>query len=126
MKRELDKPPGIARKLATLAIICAALLGAVPAVASATTLWVSPATVKAPFNSCANPGYNSIEQAISVNTTSPTVHVCNGNYEEQLKVEKSVSLVGESAAVVMFPASPQNASTSCAFAHPGQSEQALV
>ena len=91
MKPLLGSLPGAARKLGALAVACVAILAAAPAIASATTVYVSNSPAKAPFNSCASPGYNSIQTAIGVNAPSTVVHICNGNYAEQLKIEKAVT-----------------------------------
>jgi nitrous oxidase accessory protein NosD len=113
--------PGVGRKLVVLAITCTAMFAAVPAVASATAVWVSPATPAAPFNSCASPGYSSIQQAISVNAPSTTVHICAGTYKEQLTIEHAVTLAAEPGAKLQLPASPA-ITTLCAAAN----ETALV
>ncbi|MEA2313506.1 MAG: hypothetical protein QOI03_198 [Solirubrobacteraceae bacterium] len=113
--------PGVGRKLVVLAITCTAMFAAVPAVASATAVWVSPATPAAPFNSCASPGYSSIQQAISVNAPATTIHVCAGTYKEQLVIEKAITLAAEPGAKLQLPPSPANA-TVCA----GANEWALV
>jgi hypothetical protein len=107
-----------------LAIATAALV--TPAIASASTVWVSSGAVKAPFNSCTNPGYNHIQQALEVNAAGTAVHVCSGTYKEQLVIGGTASLVAASGATLELPATVKEASTACKFAHPGQVEQALI
>lgn len=96
-------------------VACAAIavaIAAVPAVASANTAWVSNTTpAKAPFNSCTNPGFSSIQAAISSPNTS--IHACKGTYEEQLTIERALSIVGEVGTTVKLPASPANSTTPC-------------
>jgi len=70
------------------AVLCRALLVAalcvvaVPAAASANTLWVSTHTPSPPFANCEHPGYNSIQAA--VNAPGTAIHVCPGTYNEQI------------------------------------------
>lgn len=98
------------RRTAILAIALAGVV-ALPAVASANTLWVAQTTPKAPFNSCASPGYNSIQSAISAPGTA--IHVCTGTYVEQLQIARTVSIVGDTGAKVKLPAAPAELTTPC-------------
>jgi hypothetical protein len=96
----------------TLIAACAALAAlAVPATASASTLWVAPVTPSAPFNSCAHPGYDSIQAAVGGPGT--TIHVCGGTYEEQVQITRNVKIMGFEGATLKIPANPVDASTSC-------------
>jgi hypothetical protein len=84
---------------------------ALPASAAKSVAWVaSGVTPSAPFNSCADPKYSSIQEALSNAATE--VEVCNGTYEEQLRVEHPVSIVGNGA-TVQLPAAPQKSETTC-------------
>jgi nitrous oxidase accessory protein NosD len=112
------------RNLAIAAITALACLVAIPAAASASTAFVSPAPVKAPFNSCASPGYNSIQSAINSPTT--TIHVCAGNYKEQLTITRALTLVGAAGAKVELPASPSLSRTACDVQQASYEEQDLV
>jgi hypothetical protein len=88
-----------------------------PAAASAakTTAFVSNAPVKGPFNSCAEPGYNSIQAAVSANPAKSTIHVCAGTYEEQVIVEKPDTIAADSGATLKLPAaSPVATKSPCA------------
>lgn len=114
MTGSLRRTMDVGRKLTILVASAVAALAAIPAVASATA-WVSQAPVKTPFNSCANPGFNSIQSAINTPVTS--VHVCKGTYVEQLQIERAVSVVGEAGlTTVKLPASPADSTTPCAVA----------
>ena len=108
------------RRTPTRALITAfAALSAlvVPAAgASAANLWVSnSATVSSPENSCAHPGYNSIQSAIAA-AGSGTVQVCTGTYTEQLTIVKPVKLSaanGAGTARVVLPSNPAVSTTAC-------------
>jgi pectin methylesterase-like acyl-CoA thioesterase len=92
-RRNYGRAGKFGRRLAIMAATAFAVAVAVPAVAAASTLWVSPAPVKSPFNSCIAPGYNTIQEAINVNAPAPkTVHVCLGTYTEQLQINKPQSI----------------------------------
>ena len=97
-------------------VVCAAcaVATAIPAVAAASsTVWVSPNTVKGPFNSCATPGYNSITEAAAVNPAKTTIHVCAGTYVEQARIEKPDTVEAEPGATLQTPASPTKSGTPC-------------
>jgi hypothetical protein len=83
---------------------------ALPAVASANTLFVSPNTPSPPFTSCAHPAYSSIQAA--VNAPGTTIRVCAGTYAEQIQIERPVTIVSEGATVAL-PANTVNATTPC-------------
>jgi hypothetical protein len=88
------------------------LLVAVPAAASAASLFVGP-SASAPGNSCGHAGYTSIQQAIDVATPGSTITVCGGTYGEQLEIGTEVSLIGKGNPVVALPATPQASKTAC-------------
>jgi len=94
-------------------LLVAVLAGctAVPATASASTLWVSTKAPSAPFNSCEHPGYDHIEAALSGPGTA--IHVCEGTYAEQLTIERPVKVTGYGGATVELPAVTANSSTPC-------------
>jgi hypothetical protein len=101
------------RRLAACAVAACAVALAVPTIAVAeNTAWVSPAPVKGPFNSCATPGYNSIQEAVNVSPAKSTIHVCAGTYTEQVVVSKAVKIEGESA-TLKLPASPAQTKSPC-------------
>ncbi len=97
---------------------CAAVSAlAIPvASASASNLWVSSSPVSSPHNSCAHPGYNTIQSAITAAGPGATVQVCTGNYTEQLTITKVVKLNaanGAGTAKVVLPAAPAVSTTPC-------------
>jgi len=95
--------------ISTIAVAAVAL----PAAASAATLWVSNATPNALDNSCTNTGYTSIQTAINAAAPDSTIKVCGGTYTEQLEIKKEVSLVGKETPVVKLSASPEDSNTPC-------------
>jgi hypothetical protein len=122
------RAPRCARKLAVFAASACAAIAVAPAVASATTVWVSSTgTVKPPFNSCASPGYNAIQEAINVNAPATTIHVCKGTYKEQLTISKPIAIAGEAGeSILELPASPANSVGACDVQEPGSEEQDQV
>jgi len=94
-----------------------ALAAAAPAAQAGTppTLWVSAAPVAGGNGtSCAKPGYNSIQAAVTAAPSGATVEVCAGTYPEQVVITKSLTLNGTGGtATVTLPASPAY-STACA------------
>lgn len=102
--------------LATVAgmAVAASLVMAPAAFATPVALWVSPHTISSPGNSCAHPGFNSIQAAITGAPAGATINVCAGTYAEQLQITKSLSLVSQAGAVtVTLPATIANATTAC-------------
>jgi hypothetical protein len=106
MRRKRSK----ARWTGTLigALLC---VGVVPASAQANTLWVSQSTPSAPFNSCAHPAYDHIQEAISSPATA--IHVCGGTYAEQLTIQRAVKITGYEDAKVTVPGSTVDSSSPC-------------
>jgi hypothetical protein len=105
----------VRKVLVACAAVAAMVATVAPAGASANTAWVNNTVpVKSPFNSCANPGFSSIQAAISSPNTS--VHICNGTYEEQLHIERALTVSGEAGVVVKLPPSPANSTTPCDLA----------
>jgi hypothetical protein len=100
------------RRSAILTSVAVAALAvfALPAIASAKATWVSKATPSAPFNSCEHPAYSSIQEAID--GSGAAIQVCGGTYQEQLHIERPVTIVGNGARVEV-PASPQKSATAC-------------
>ncbi len=92
-------------------LVVVACAAAVPATASATTLWVSNNPPKAPYNSCANPGYDHIQQAIAGPGTA--IHVCAGTYSEQLSIERPVAITGYEGVKLQLPSVTAPSSTPC-------------
>lgn len=117
IKTNIGTRLGLAAAIGVLAP--AAVLAVAPAVALANTAWVNNGKpVKAPYNSCQNPGYGSVQAALSGPST--TVHVCVGTYVEQLEIKHAVKIEGESGVLVQLPSSPATASSACAA--PGEQD----
>lgn len=112
-------------RCAILLVFAVASLVAVPATASAATLWVSNNAPSAPFNTCAHPGYSHIQQALGGPGTS--VHVCAGKYAEQLQIERPITITGYEGATVELPSVTAAATTKCDVesdeASPGRTSQ---
>jgi hypothetical protein len=62
----------------SMLVTVVACIIAVPATASASTLWVAATSPSAPFNSCEHPGYSHIQDALGGPGTA--IHVCEGTY----------------------------------------------
>lgn len=98
-------------RMAMLAAIAVCAF-AMPAAASATTtLWVSNNEPSAPFDTCAHPGYDHIQEALAGPGTA--IHVCAGTYAEQLTIQRSVSITGYGSATVALPAVTGTSVTPC-------------
>jgi hypothetical protein len=64
--------------------------------------------------SCARPGYNTVQVAVTAAAAGSTVKVCAGTYTEQVEITKSLTLTGTGGkATLTLPASPAN-SVACA------------
>jgi hypothetical protein len=108
----------IVRKLQTLAVVAAvaggsAILSGAAIAAAPSTLWVSSATVSTADSSCAKPGYNTIQSAISAAPAGATIEICAGRYTEQLQITRSVSLIANGAVTVALPSAPADSTTAC-------------
>ncbi len=102
--------PKRARSLVPIFAVAVCAL-ALPSMASASTLYVSPSTPGAPFNSCAHPNYSSIQAASAAPSTAITV--CPGTYVEQVQITKAVNITAQPGAILKLPASPVNSTTPC-------------
>jgi len=110
--------------------LCALALTAAAPVAQAVTagggtsptLWVSSATVTGGNGqSCAEPGFNTVQAAVTAAPVGATVKVCGGTYIEQVEITKSLTLTGTNGTVTLaLPASPKD-STACA-SYPNSSQ----
>lgn len=119
-----------AAAVASGAGLCAlALAGAAPVAQAATagggtqpTLWVSGAPVAGGNGtSCAKPGFNTVQAAVTAAPDWATVKVCAGTYTEQVEITKSLTITGTGGPVTLtLPASPAN-SVACAR-NPGSSQ----
>jgi hypothetical protein len=106
------------------------LMVGMPAAASALTLYVAPAA-PGMGTSCASPGYNHIQSAINAAPAGSTVKVCHGTYEEQLTIEKGLTIETAmgGAPTVKLPNPASNSTTACDAARnavTGEKDQDLV
>jgi hypothetical protein len=101
--------------IVALAVTAAGVLaGQGVAQASGTTLWVSTATtVSGNGTSCADPGFNTIQSAITAAPAGATIDVCAGDYTEQLQITQSVTIDGLGNVQVTLPSTPANSTTAC-------------
>ena len=100
----------------TVIVALTAML-AVPALASATSLWVSPSpTVGGSGKNCTEPGFNSIQAAINNASAGNSIKVCSGTYTEQLTFTKSLTLKPAGTPVLKLPAAPVNSTSACGTA----------
>jgi hypothetical protein len=100
--------------VAAAVAVVGVLAGQGVAQASGTTLWVSTATtVAGNGTSCADPGFNTIQSAITAAPLGATIDVCAGNYTEQLQITQSVTIDGLGNVQVTLPSTPANSTTAC-------------
>jgi parallel beta helix pectate lyase-like protein len=99
-----------------MAVLVATATGlvAVPAAASAASLWVAHApTVSGSGKSCTSPGYSTIQSALAKAAPGAKIEVCTGTYVEQLQLTTPVSIVAAGPVTVQLPAKPQDSTTAC-------------
>src|ERR1700694_3169918 len=114
IKRTSKTDTQIGRRITLAVALACAVAACVPAVAAATPMaWVSPAPVKGPFNNCATPGYNSIQEAITVSPAKSTIHVCAGTYTEEVVIQKPDAIAAEAGATLQLPGSPTATKSPC-------------
>ncbi len=90
-----------------------AVMVSVPAVASAATLYVGPVASGA-GTSCSGPGYSSVQTAINAASAGSTINVCSGAYEEQLTIEKGITIEGSGGVpTVKLPDPAADTTTAC-------------
>ncbi|HUB36373.1 MAG TPA: hypothetical protein VL972_06070 [Solirubrobacteraceae bacterium] len=95
---------GVAAALVLLAVNCAA--------ASANTLFVG--SLASPGgDSCGNPGYASVQAAITAVEPGGTIEICGGAYKEQLEITKPVTVIGKSNPTILLPEHPASSETTC-------------
>ena len=97
----------------TVVAMIAILLALTPgqARAAATTRWVNAVDPNGggyapPGTSCNDPGYPTIQSAVTAAVSGDTIRVCAGTYVEQVKIDKSLTLKGEDdKSVIKAPSS---------------------
>src|SRR3954468_22136772 len=85
------------------ALVVAAFVAPAAAQAVGSVHYVSPSAVALLDMSCEQPGYNTIQLAVSMSAPGDTIVVCDGVYSEKVTVPKSLSLLGSGNAVVQAP-----------------------
>lgn len=80
----------------------AALTGAGQVHANGITRYVGPNPIGGD-TSCAFPGYNSVQAAVTAANPGDTIHVCTGTYAESVVVTKNLTLIGDAGATLSTP-----------------------
>lgn len=88
----------IGRSMA-LAVASVGATAAFAGTALANTQWVNDNVAVGTNTSCANPGFNDIQSAVTAAAPGDTVHVCAGTYTGGVDVPKTINLVGAKAGV---------------------------
>jgi hypothetical protein len=89
----------IIRRALALAILSMGITAAFAGAALANTQWVNDDVAVGGNTSCANPGFNDIQSAVTAAAPGDTVHVCAGTYAGGVDVPKTLNLVGAKAGV---------------------------
>ena len=87
----------IVRRALAVALACAGISVAFAGTALASTQWVNDDATIGGNTSCADPGFNDIQSAVTAATAGDTVHVCAGTYAGGVDVPKTLNLVGAKA-----------------------------
>src|SRR5205085_12069537 len=68
--------------------------------AAGTVHYVAPPPALALLDTgCDNPGFNTIQAAVTASSPGDTIIVCPGGYSEQVTINKSLTLTGSSATI---------------------------
>jgi Right handed beta helix region len=89
----------IIRRSLALAVASVGITAAFAGTALASTQWVNDNVTVGANTSCASPGFNDIQSAVTAATAGDTVHVCAGTYAGGVDVPKTLNLVGAKAGV---------------------------
>jgi hypothetical protein len=89
----------IIRRSLALAVASMGITAAFAGTALASTQWVNDNATVGANTSCASPGFNDIQSAVTAATPGDTVHVCAGTYAGGVDVPKTLNLVGAKAGV---------------------------
>jgi hypothetical protein len=87
----------IVRRSLAVAVACAGISVAFAGTALASTQWVNDDATVGANTSCASPGFNDIQSAVTAATAGDTVHVCAGTYSGGVDVGKTLNFVGAKA-----------------------------
>ncbi len=101
---------GIAVSLTSIAGLCLALLPATAALGaqqSNATLYVSPAGSNSNGDTaCSDAGYSTVQSAVFAAPQGGTVVVCSGTYAESVTITQTLTLEGQSGAIIDATGSP--------------------
>ncbi len=89
----------IIRRSLALAVAWVGITAAFAGAALANTQWVNDNVAVGGNTSCADPGFNDIQSAVTAAAPGDTVHVCAGTYAGGVDVPKTLNLVGAKAGV---------------------------
>ncbi len=101
---------------ASLALVAGffAATPALTAAAAAPQMWVNQSAVPGTDTSCANPGFQTISDALTAAPSGAVITVCAGTYNEQLVITKAVTLKSSGSVTVVGPGdSTSDTATSC-------------
>jgi len=87
----------IIRRSLALAVASVGITAAFAGAALANTQWVNDNVAVGGNTSCADPGFNDIQSAVTAAAPGDTVHVCAGTYAGGVDVPKTLNLVGAKA-----------------------------
>lgn len=101
-----------------LAVALVALCGLViPAAANAAGSFVSNSAPVVPNGkSCAQPGFSSVQAAVTAATAGSKVTICPGTYTEDVQVEKGLKIAASGtagSAKIVMPGTPSPSTTPC-------------
>jgi hypothetical protein len=87
----------IIRRSLALVVASVGMTTAFAGAALANTQWVNDNVAVGGNTSCASPGFNDIQSAVTAAAPGDTVHVCAGTYAGGIDVGKTLNLVGAKA-----------------------------
>lgn len=87
------------RAIAALGAACGLTLAFTGNALAASTQWVNDNVAVGSNTSCASPGYNDIQSAVTAATAGDTIRVCAGSYSGQILVDKQLFLRGAKAGI---------------------------
>lgn len=87
------------RAIAALVAACGLTLAFAGNALAASTQWVNDNAAVGSNTSCASPGYNDIQSAVTAATAGDTIKVCAGTYSGQIVVAKQLFLRGAKAGI---------------------------
>jgi hypothetical protein len=100
---------------AVLPLVGALALVAPGAANAAGGVWVSASTPIGTDSGCSNPGFNTVQSALSAAAAGTQINVCAGTYTEQIEITKAAKLVNAQGgeAILQMPSKPTPSQTTC-------------